>query len=71
MYERRWIRWFAIPIASIFIRAYYLQYTICLILSDKESVIVSHVVHTLRKKGETKTVSVLTRLLVFWSLDAS
>ena len=51
-YERRWIGWFAIPIASIFIRDYYLQYTNFLRLSDKESVIVSPVitVHTLKKK---------------------
>ena len=51
-YERRWIGWFAISIASIFIRDYYLQYTNFLRLSNKESVIVSPVitVHTLRKK---------------------
>ena len=48
-YERRWIEWFLIPIASIFIRDYYLQYTNFLSLSNRESVIVSPVitVHTL------------------------
>ena len=42
----------------------YLQYTTFLSLSDEESVIVSPViaVHTLRKKGEIKKVSILTRL---------
>ena len=42
----------------------HLQYTNFLSLSDKESVIVSPViaVHTSRKKGGIKTVSVLTRL---------
>ena len=42
----------------------HLQYTNFLSLSNKESVIVSLVitVHTLKKKGEIKTVSVLTRL---------
>ena len=42
----------------------HLQYTNFLRLSNKESVIVSLVitVHTLKKKGEIKTVSVLTRL---------
>ena len=47
-YERRWIKWFAISTVSIFIKDYYLQYTNFLILSDKESVIVSPVitVHT-------------------------
>ena len=41
----------------------HLQYLSFLCLNDKESVIVSHVitVHTFRKKGEIKTVSVLTR----------
>ena len=41
-----------------------MQDTSFLILSDKESVIVSPfiTVHTLRKKGEVKTVSVLTQL---------
>ena len=39
-----------------------LQYTNFLDLSDKESVTVIPL-YTLRKKGETKTVSVLTRLL--------
>ena len=63
-YERKWVWWFAIPIASIFIKDYYLQYINFLSLSDKESVIVSPVItaHTLRKKEKIKTVSVLTRL---------
>ena len=41
-----------------------MQYTSFLILSDKESAIVSLfiAVHTLRKKGEVKTVSVFTQL---------
>ena len=41
----------------------HLQYLSFLSLNDKESVIVSHVitVHTFRKKGEIKTVSVFTR----------
>ena len=62
-YERRLIEWFVIPIASIFIGGYYLQYTNFLSLSNKESVIVSPLitVHTLRKNVEIKTVSVLTR----------
>ena len=58
------IEWFVIPIASInFIRDYYLQYTNFLSLSNKESATVSPVitVHTLRKNGGIKTVSVLTR----------
>ena len=58
------IEWFVIPIVSInFIRDYYLQYTHFLSLSNKESATVSPVitVHTLRKNGEIKTVSVLTR----------
>ena len=56
-YEKRWMKWFAIPIASIFIRDYYLQYTKFPRLSNKESVIVNPdaTVHTLRKKGEIKT----------------
>ena len=60
------------PIASIFIRDYYLQYTNFLSLSDKETAVVSPViiVHTLRKKGETKAVSVLTRLSP-WSLHTA
>ena len=64
-YKKRCIGYFAIPIASIFIRDYNLQYTNFLSLSDKESVIVSRVitVHSLGKKGEIKTVSVSTRLL--------
>ena len=51
-YERRWTEWFVIPIASIFIRDYYLQYTNFLSLSDKESVIVSPVITaiTFKKK---------------------
>ena len=62
-YERRWIEWFVIPIASIFVGDYYLQYTNFLSLSNKESVIVSPViiVHTLGKNGEIKIVSVLAR----------
>ena len=58
----RWIEWFSILIASIFIN--YLQYIIFLSLSDKESVIVSPVIpaYTLRKKAEIKAVSVLTKL---------
>ena len=43
-YERRWIEWFVIPIASIFVGDYYLQYTNFLSLSNKESVIVSPVI---------------------------
>ena len=56
-YEKRWMEWFAIPIASIFIGDYYLQYTKFLSLSNKESVIVNPdtTVHTLTKKGEIKT----------------
>ena len=70
-YKTRCFGWFAIPVASIFIRDCYLQYTNFISLNDKESVIVSPVitVHTLRKKGEMKTVSDLTRLpgyLVLW-----
>ena len=63
-YERRWIGSFAIPIACIFIRCYYMQYTNFRSLGDKKSVVVSPsiTVHTLIKKGEIKTVSVLTRL---------
>ena len=63
-YERRLIGWFVIPIASIFIKDYYLQYTFFFSLGDKESVVVNPVitVHTLRKKGEIKTVTILTRL---------
>ena len=51
------MEWFAIPIASIFIGDYYLQYTKFLSLSNKESVIVNPdtTVHTLTKKGEIKT----------------
>ena len=54
----REVGWFAIPIANIFIRDYYLEYTIFRSLSDKESVIVSPTinVHTLTKKGVIKTV---------------
>ena len=55
---------FTIPTASIFIRDYYLQYTDFLSLSDKGSMIVSPVttVHTLRRKGEVKTVPVITKV---------
>ena len=62
-HEKRWIGWFPIPMASIFIKDYFLQYTNFLSLSNKESVIVSPIitVHTLRKKGEIQTVSVVTR----------
>ena len=42
--RERWIGWFAIPIASIFIRDYYLQYTNFMSLNDKESLIVSPVI---------------------------
>ena len=50
--------------ASIFIRDYYLQYTNFLSMSNKVSVIVSSIisVHTLTKKKEIQTVSVVTRL---------
>ena len=70
-YKRRQIKQFAIWIASTFIRDCYLQYTNFLSLSNNESVIVNSVitVHTLRKKGEVKTVSAITRLpssLVPW-----
>ena len=63
-YEKRWIGWFPIPMASIFIRDYYPQYTNFLSLSNKESVIVSPIitVHTLRKSGEIQTMSVVARL---------
>ena len=52
-YEKRWIRWFAIPNASIFIRYYHMQYTNFLSMSNKETV----TVHTLRKKREIEIVS--------------
>ena len=66
----RWVEgmrevvWFAIRIANISTRDYYLQYTNFRSLRDKESVIVSPTinVHTLRKKGEIKTVPFCTRL---------
>ena len=63
-YEKKWIECFAIPIASILIRDYYLQYTNFLSLSDKKSVIVSLAVtvQTLSDKEENKSVLVLTRL---------
>ena len=50
-YWRKLIAWFAILIASIFIRYYFLHYSNFLTLKDKESVIVSPVfpVHTSRK----------------------
>ena len=53
--------WFAIPIANTFFRDYYLQYTNCLSLSDKESVIMNPVfsVHISRMKAVIKTESVL------------
>ena len=64
VYGRKWIGWFAILITSIFIRDYYMQYTNFLSQSDKKSVIVNPAFldHASRKKGEIKTVSVLTRL---------
>ena len=51
------MEWFAIPIANIFIRDYYLQYTNFLSLRYKESVIVNPDtnVHTLGKEEEIKT----------------
>ena len=51
------MEWFAIPIASIFIRDYYLQNTNFLNLSNKESVIVNpdNTIHTVGKKEEIKT----------------
>ena len=61
-YHRRWIGWNAIPIACILTGGYYLQCTNFLSLGDMESVVVSPVIHTLIKKGEIKTVSVLARL---------
>ena len=63
-YEKRWIGWFLIPMASIFIRNYYLQYTNFLNLSNKVSVNVSSIITalTLKKKGENQTVLVVTRL---------
>ena len=56
-YEKRWMEWFAIPIANIFIRDYYLQYTNFLSLRYKQSVTVNPdtTVHTLGKKEEIKT----------------
>ena len=62
--EVDWIVYHSSIFASIFIRAYYLQYTDFLSLRDKELVIVSAVipVHSLGRQGETKTVSVLARL---------
>ena len=60
-------------ITSICIRDYYLQYTNFLSLSDKESVIVSPVitVYALRKKGEVKTMSLLTILASSLTLGRS
>ena len=60
-HEESWIGWFAIPIASIFIRDYYLEYTNFQSLGDRESVAVSLAinVHTLRNTGKIKAVSVL------------
>ena len=51
------MEWFAIAIANIFIRDYYLQYTNFLSLRYKESVTVNPdtTVHTLGKKEEIKT----------------
>ena len=56
-YEKRWMKCFAIPIVSIFIRDYYLQYTNFLYLCNKESVIVNPdtTAHTLGKKELIKT----------------
>ena len=61
-----WMR-FTIPTASILIRDCYLQYTNFLSLSDKGSMIVSPVTtaHTLRRKGEIKTVPVITKVPSF------
>ena len=73
-YKRRWVGWFAIPVADIFIRDYYLQYTNFLSLSNKESLIVSPAItiHTLMKKRKIKARSFLTRLhsslVLYWSL---
>ena len=49
--------WFSILIANIFIRDNYLQHTNFLTLNDKESVLVSPVIHvyTLRKKIERQS----------------
>ena len=51
------MEWFAILIASIFVRDYYLQYISFIILSKKKSVIVNPdtTVHTLGKKEKIKT----------------
>ena len=70
-YEKKWTKWLSIPIVTIFIRDYYLQYTSFFTLSNKESVILSPViiVRTLRRKVEIKKVAALTRLpslLVPW-----
>ena len=60
-YGRRWIGWF---VTHQVVLLDDLLYTKFLSLSDKKSVIVRPVTtfHTLREKGEIKTVSVLTRL---------
>ena len=66
-YKRRLIGWFAIPVADISIRDYYLQYNNFLSLSNKESLIVNPAItiHTLMKKREIKARSFLTRLHSF------
>ena len=58
------VEWFAILIASIFTRGYYLQRINLLSMSEKKSVIVSAIVpvYALGKQGDIKTVSVKTRL---------
>ena len=58
------MKWFAIPIASIFIGDYYLQYTNFLSLSNKKSVKANPdtIVHTLRKKREIETPQLLCAL---------
>ena len=64
-YGRIWSRWFAILITNIFVRGYYLQYTNFLSLNNKESVLVSAVihVHASGKQEQIKAVSVPTRLI--------
>ena len=54
----------AIPVASIYIRDNYLQYTNFPSQNDKKQVVASPVisVHILRKKEEIERVSVLTKL---------
>ena len=74
-YERMWIGWFTIPIGSIFIRDYYLQYTNFLSLSDKESVIVSPCYHCpyFAEEGEKilKQCQSSQDFLASWSFDAA